>query len=359
MNVKRLAVYALLVAVVSGGYALYLQSQIRPGMREMTRVYDGQKKIRVRRFLRYGNHGQFSLHYNPDGSLVNGPCADFLLNSEIAVHGECREGKWEGPVRGLGPGDELVLEGSYQDGMKEGEFRYYREGKLNRVQQFSAGRLSGRQEDYYANGQVHCSGTYLDHRREGMYRCFYPDGTPKLEEHFRGGLRNGLHRRWDRSGQLVWEMPFANGRETLHNDTIRVRSVISGDTILLENDQRVRLTGIEEIPGQTPDGKSRPREILKEVLRQGSRFAQVRLEWTDSSPEEGDPQAYVFIDTGRTLDDLKSKSRFDAPADEYYDFFPVRFSHFINATLIRKGAARMHGLTPEDRYYAILHSSEE
>lgn len=356
MNIKRLASRVALVVVIGAGYVFYVNRQLTPPMREVMRVYDEEKNLRVRRLLRYGNHGQLSLHYEPSGGLVNGPCTDFLTDAGIMLRGECRDGKWEGRVRGFGPGNELMLEGTYRDGMKDGVFHSYRNGRLNKVQHFSAGRLSGRQEDYYANGRVHCSGTYLEHRREGEYRCFYPDGTLRLEEHFRGGARHGLHRQWNDAGELTWEVPFTDGREAWAHETHRVRSVVSGDTIVLENDQRVRLKGIDEIPGTNPDGRSRPREILKELLRDGSRYAEVRLQWTQAPAGGNDRQAYVFVDTGHTLDDLKKKERYPVPPGEYYDFFPVRFSHFINASLIMKGAARAAGPDTPDRYGVILKS---
>ncbi len=358
MNVKRLVIRIVLVILIAGSYAAYLKWKTRPGMREVMRVYDDQRNLRARRFLRYGNHGQFALHYTPEGELVNGPCSGFLYQANIALEGTCRDGRWEGPVRGYDPHGRLAMEGTYTDGMKHGTFKFYRDGRLNRVQVFEMGRLSGRQEDYYPDGQVHCTGIYRRHRRDGEYRCYYPDGKPKLEDHFRDGRRHGLHRRWDADGRLVWEMPFENGRETRHHKSYRVRSVINGDTILLDNDRKVRLRGIREIPDTTPDGKSQPREVLKELLRRGSRYAEVRLEFARPPQAQEEWEAYVFIDTGETLDSLKKRENFRAPADEYYDFFPVRFSHFINASLILKGVARTEELPPEDRYSALLRKLE-
>lgn len=356
MNVKRLLTRAVLVIVIACGYAFYLKSQIKPPIKEVMRIYDADKNLRVRRFLRYGNHGQFSLHYEPSGQLVNGDCEDYLLRSDLKLHGQCREGRWEGIVRGYDANDRVVFEGNYTDGMKHGVFKTYRNGKLNRIQQFRYGRLHGHQEDYYSNGQVNCTGNYQHHRRDGFYKCFYASGQPMLEDTFRQGLRHGMHRQWDSKGNILWEMPFKNGNETLHSEKYRVRSVISGDTILLDNDKRVKLKGIEEIPSRTGDNKSRPREVLKGLLKEGSRYHEVRLEFEDSMASDQDWEAYVFIDTGLNLDQLRKRSNYDAPSDEYYDFYPVRFSHFLNATLLKKGTARVDSLSQEDRYYSLFHT---
>ncbi|MCA9403917.1 MAG: toxin-antitoxin system YwqK family antitoxin [Candidatus Omnitrophica bacterium] len=358
MNVKRLVLRIAIVIVITGSYAFYLQWQMRPRMREVVRLYDKDRKLLVRRFMRYGNHGEFSLHYAPTGELVTGDCADFLIRADIALQGTCEEGKFEGPIRGYDHLNRIALEGTYRDGLKHGEFRSYRDGRLNRIQNFDMGQLSGRQEDYYANGNINCTATYEHHHRSGVYNCYYPDGTPRLEDYFSNGRRNGLHRRWDPDGSLVWEMPFENGREVLHSEIYRVRSVISGDTILLDNDRRVRLLGIREIPGTTADNKSKPREVLKEVLRQGSRFADVRLEFLEPPVGEGDWEAYVFVDTGYTLDQLKKLENFEAPDDGHYDFYPVRLSQFINATLLKKGVVRIADMSADDRYYSLFRSLE-
>ncbi|MBZ0165302.1 MAG: hypothetical protein K8I00_00745 [Candidatus Omnitrophica bacterium] len=358
MNIKRLASRILLIVLLAVCYVIYLQWQMRPGLREIIRLYDAQENLRVRRFYRYGDYGRFSLHYEPNGQLTNGVCSDFLLRSEMILEGMCQEGKWEGQVLGYDRNRELAMEGTYRDGLKHGEFRYYRKGQVNRLQHFRDGRLDGYQEDYFQDGQVHCSGTYRKHRREGEYRCYFPDGKLKLEDHFRRGLRHGIHRRWDPHGRLIWDMPFKDGWETRDIDTYRVRSVMSGDMILLDNDQRVRLKGIREISQVTEDNKSKPREVLKELLRRGNRYADVRLELSPQSTAGDVWEAYVFIDTGHTLDRLKKKENFRAPEDEYYDFFPVRFSHFINASLLKKGVAKVHGINAEDRYYEILKSQE-
>lgn len=358
MNLKRLTIRITIVVVISAGYALFLQWQMRPRMREVARLYDEDRNLLVRRFLRYGSHGEYSLHYDASGELVNGDCVDFLFRADIALKGNCREGKFEGLVRGYDHLDRVALEGTYRDGLKQGEFKTYRDGRLNRIQNFEQGQLSGRQEDYYPNGQVHCTAAYDRHRRAGEYRCFYPDGTPKLEDYFRNGRRHGIHRRWDPDGKLVWEMPFENGRELLHSEVYRVRSVISGDTILLDNDRRVRLRGIREIPGRTADNKSRPREVLKSILRQGGRYADVRLEFAEPPGADEEWEAYVFMDTSYTLDQLKKIENFRAPDDGYYDFYPVRLSQFINATLLKKGVARVDELSEDERYYELFRSLE-
>lgn len=354
MNIKRLLSRILIVVIISAAYVAYLKWQTRPGMREMMRIYDSQQRILVRRFFRYGNHGRMSLHYDSNGELINGECGDFLYQVRLALKGQCRDGKWEGVVLGYDENEQLAMEGAFLDGMKHGVFKYYSHGRLNRVQLFEHGQLSGRQQDYYSNGNIRCTGVYRRHMRINEYRCYYPDGSLELEEHFRNGLRHGMHRRWDRHGQLIWEMPFVDGWEALHTDTYRVRSVIGVDTILLDNDRRVKLKGIREKAGLNREQRSQAREILKDLLREGSRFAEVRLEFSETPVEGTDWEAYVFIDTGRTLDQIKSKDNYQVPPGHYYDFFPVRFSHFINATLVNKGVVEVSDNSEDDRYYAVF-----
>ena len=82
-----------------------------------------------------------------------------------------------------------------------------------------------------------------------------------------------------------------------------------------------------------------PRQILKDILKKGSRYVDVRLQF-DGKPSQADEwEAYVFVDTGYTRDTFPYIEKWPTDKDLYVDYFPIRLSYFINASMIKKKAA--------------------
>ncbi|MGE0268044.1 MAG: hypothetical protein AB7S78_06280 [Candidatus Omnitrophota bacterium] len=357
MNIKRLVVRILFIAVM---VLMFIKTQSVPPIRELThlRVHDRQGHVRIKRFLKYGNHGEMDVHFDEQGKPITGACFNYHQVYKIRQVGMCRNGLFHGQVLGYtdNSGRPTVV-GYFENGLREGEFRTYQAGQLVGTLDFKKGKMDGMLRGYYANGNLRYEKKFKNNLREGLSKHYYENGRLKDLGYFKAGKQNGRFWYWDDQGVLAWEMTFKDGWEAEHSEQFDVKSVISGDTILLGNNQRVHLKGIEEV-ASGKDSTETPRQILKEILQEDGRFKKVRLEFTGPPAATGDWEAYLFVDTGHTRYTLRDLNQWNGPKDYYLGYFPVRVSHFVNATLVRKGAARATGDAAHPKYTELLKSLE-
>lgn len=357
MNVKRLVIRILFVAVL---FFMVIKTQSLPPIRELPhlRVYDQQGHIRIKRFLKYGDHGEMDVHFDELGNPVTGACFDYHPAYKIRQVGMCRNGLFHGQVLGYADrGGRPAVIGYFKDGLREGEFRTYQSGQLVSTLDFKKGKMDGTLRGYYANGNLRYEKKFRDNLRDGLSKHYYENGKLKDLGYFKKGKQDGRFWYWNDTGGLEWEMAFKDGWEAEHSEQFDVKSVISGDTILLSNNKRVHLKGIEEVKTEESPSES-PRQILKDILQEDGRFRKVRLEFTRPPVEAGEWEAYVFVDTGHTRYTLRDLNQWQGPKDYYLGYFPVRVSHFVNATLVRKGAARATGDADRPKYTELLKSLE-
>jgi len=358
MNVKRLMIRILFIVSMA---LMFIKAQTVSPIRELVslRVYDQEGRIRIKRFLKYGDHGEMDVHFDELGKTITGACFDYHPLYKIRLSGMCRNGLFNGQVLGYADNNgRPALIGYFKEGLREGEFRIYHTGRLVTTMDFKKGKIHGRIRNYFENGNLRYEKKFKNNLREGLSKYYYDNGRISEMGEFKKGKREGTFWHWDETGTLEWEMVFKDGWEAEHNEQYEVKSVISGDTILLANDKRVHLKGIEEVKSELTTAET-PRKILKEILNEGGRFKKVRLEFTQPPSAAGDWQAYVFVDTGHTRSSLKDLTQWQGPPEYYLGYFPLRVSHFINATLVKKGAARATGDDTHPKYSELLKSLEQ
>jgi len=136
------------------------------------------------------------------------------------------QGRWQGKVRDYYADGQIQMKGNYLNGLDHGIFIYYshdnkyesagrydhdelvgkweyyhRNGKLHReivyanrvfirsvydtAGIFQVKNGNGREINYYANGQIEEEGEIIDGWRQGLWKGYYPDGSPFFEEYYR------------------------------------------------------------------------------------------------------------------------------------------------------------------------------
>jgi len=113
----------------------------------------------------------------------------------------------------------------------------------------------------------------------------------------------------------------------------QVKRVYDGDTIVLENDQRVRLLGIN-----TPEIDSR--------YRQGEEGGQTAKQWLQTKLQQG----FVFLE----YDQLKKDKYKRALAHLFLDS-----GEHLNAEIVRAGLATLSIIPPNLRYIEQLQEAED
>ena len=131
-----------------------------------------------------------------------------------------RQGFWsitnaEKNLPGYGA-DQVVEEGYYRDGLKQGEWKkYFPNGSVEHVLTFKNNKLDGLATFYYKNGKVRESGIWKDNRWIGEYKYYWKNGNLRNEwKYDETGKRNGVQRYYYENGQVKIEGAWENGKES-------------------------------------------------------------------------------------------------------------------------------------------------
>lgn len=108
-----------------------------------------------------------------------------------------------------------VEEGSYLDNRKEGLWKkYWPQGVLKSEITYALGKPNGQYSVYYKNGQLEETGNWVKSKNTGDFRRFYENGNPQQEFTFAdNGKRNGVQKYYHPNGKLELEANILNGKE--------------------------------------------------------------------------------------------------------------------------------------------------
>jgi uncharacterized protein len=132
-------------------------------------------------------------------------------------------GNKTGIWRELYDDQQIKLEGNYNNGKKNGVFKFYdRKGKLEKLEQYEDDVLiEGEQsvalpdirQEYYADGQLRASGSYRNGKKHGTFRIYDPRGMERISELYEQDQKMGegaLDSLGRRNG--TWKLFYADGR---------------------------------------------------------------------------------------------------------------------------------------------------
>ena len=76
---------------------------------------------------------------------------------------------YSGPIFLLGNNGQLIQEGTFKNGVKEGYFKYYNDnGQVWNEITYKDGKQDGSYKIYYDNGQLEEERTYKDRKKDGL-----------------------------------------------------------------------------------------------------------------------------------------------------------------------------------------------
>lgn len=80
-------------------------------------------------------------------------------------------------------------------------------------------RRHGTARCFYPDGTLKIEREYVHGKENGPEKIYYPDGKLWMESHFKDGLLSGPSRSWFKNGQLENDMEFLDGKR--HGRTIK------------------------------------------------------------------------------------------------------------------------------------------
>lgn len=178
--------------------------------------------------------------------------------------------------------DQLVTEGFYVDNKKQGTWkRYYPNNQLKDIIRYENNRPKGDYTTYYENGQVEEKGTWVGNKNTGDFKRFYEDGTKHQDFEFNAaGKRQGEQVYYWPNGQVMIQGSWNEGKESgyvreyYENGDIRAERYFDGGTINVSKSKEYKSTvpvknQLEEELKAAPDVKVLVDE--GDYLNQGSK----------------------------------------------------------------------------------------
>lgn len=114
------------------------------------------------------------------------------------------------------PANITVEEGEYVNNKKEGSWKHYwPNGNMKTEIVYHHNRPNGAYKVFYENGQLEEEGIWERSKNIGEFRRFYENGKPQQEFYFAdSGKRNGIQKYYHENGQLELEVNIINGKES-------------------------------------------------------------------------------------------------------------------------------------------------
>ena len=112
--------------------------------------------------------------------------------------------------------DQVVEEGFYKDGLKEGKWtKYHNNGRIQHVLSFKQNKLNGLAIFYYRNGNKKEEGIWKKNRWTSDYKYFYKNGNLRhLWKYSDTGKRTGVQKYYHENGKLKLAGAWENGKES-------------------------------------------------------------------------------------------------------------------------------------------------
>lgn len=108
-------------------------------------------------------------------------------------------------------GEKRYIEQQYIDGKKDGVWRiYYPSGQLHKEGTMKKGQDHGRYREYHPNGQMQYEYFYDLGKKTGKWLSWYENGVPYTERHFVNDQLHGKVYVWDEQGNLAKEYDYRN-----------------------------------------------------------------------------------------------------------------------------------------------------
>ena len=103
----------------------------------------------------------------------------------------------------------------YSEGKHDGkEQRFYPEGGVAEEIIWKDGLKNGHWKQFFRNGQLKSTATYVNNQLDGVFVIYYPDGKKQVEGAYRHDAPDDEWKRYDEKGKLISTIKYAGGIAT-------------------------------------------------------------------------------------------------------------------------------------------------
>lgn len=125
---------------------------------------------------------------------------------------------WDGTYTEWDEQGNVLVEGNYKEGKKDGQWNYYHpNGLLQSSSQWQNGLQQGIYITYNKKGDKTSEGYFRNGLKDGVFISYYPDDKIKTRIPFRAGKQQGKGQYYAASGKLQKETEFVDGRKKADN----------------------------------------------------------------------------------------------------------------------------------------------
>lgn len=193
-----------------------------------------------------------------------------------------KEGKWKYYGKDLPsyqyPEKSLVLEGTYNNGRKDGEWtQYYKDGRTPKlVAEYKDNRPHGPFHKYNSKGVLVESGTFEDGKYSGKVTKFYNNGVERYSGEFYNGKENGEILLFDKKGNpelaySSYDGVVTNKTEVVENKKAKHKNklnIVAGEMITDKNETQT--VNFHPNKNFNPNGYNRIYNQKGDILQDGS-----------------------------------------------------------------------------------------
>ncbi|MGV3631970.1 MAG: toxin-antitoxin system YwqK family antitoxin [Bacteroidota bacterium] len=104
-----------------------------------------------------------------------------------------------------------LLTGSFQEGKKQGEWKYYYyTGDLEKISHYENNQLNGKYEYYYDKNRLNVEGYFKDGEKNGVWTWYTNQGNRDMSGTFKEGRQEGTWTYWYPTGELSYTAQYKN-----------------------------------------------------------------------------------------------------------------------------------------------------
>ena len=143
------------------------------------------------------------IHYYLDKNITR-----FCMDSPL-ITGE----KFSGEIINYYENGNIWTSFTYIQGKEDGEYKeWYENGTLNEKCTYIQGKRDGKCESWFENGNIYEKGTYTQGKENGKYEYWYKNGNLFQKYMFIQGELDGKFEEWYENGSIHEEITFSKGK---------------------------------------------------------------------------------------------------------------------------------------------------
>lgn len=175
--------------VTSGNLAEKYESGATRLERQVLKLSDDQL-VNHGKFTEFYESGQKFAEGNYDNGVHDGPWTFWYENGQICKVVTFNKGRANGAWDVFREDGTLAAKKSYKNNIRDGEWVFFHDdGKTRKLEE-----------------------RYVDGKREGVSRSYFPNGKPLREITYSGNDVSGLLTEWDDTGRKLGEVNFKDGK---------------------------------------------------------------------------------------------------------------------------------------------------